>query len=280
MLISRPLQKSYCQNKQQEQNISQIICFNFIFKSVDAVEVICIINSLDAKKGSGPYSIPGDVLKALKANLCHPLKSIINMSFATGIYPDQLKTAKVIPIFKKGDKLLVSNYRPISLLSNINKIFEKLVYSRLYSFLELHNCIYELQFGFRARHSTQHALASLTEMVRQALDGGNFACGIFVDFQKAFDTVDHSILLKKLEHYGVRGIANNWFRSYLTNRTQYVSINGFDSSLQVMKYGVPQGSVLGPLLFLIYIKGQVRPIETPVHLVVLLFSNSMLFTRT
>ncbi len=109
--------------------------------------------------------------------------------FATGVYPDQLKVAKVIPIFKEGDKLLVSNYRPISLLSNINKIFEKLVYSRLYSFLELHNCIYELQFGFRARHSTQHALASLTELVRLARDEGSFTCGIFLDFVKAFDAV-------------------------------------------------------------------------------------------
>ena len=171
----------------------------------------------------------------------------------TGVYPDQLKTAKVIPVFKKGDKLLVSNYRPISLLSNLNKIYEKIVYKRLYSFLNIHNCIYELQFGFRAGHSTNHALISLTEKVRVALDTGNFACGIFVDFQKAFDTVDHEILLKKLEHYGVRHTANKWFRSYLTNRTQYVSINGFDSTLQLMKYGVPQGSVLGPLLFLIYI---------------------------
>ena len=182
------------------------------------------------------------------------MKEIINMSFATGVYPDKLKIAKVIPIFKnKGDQLIVSNYRPISLLSNINKIFEKLVYSRMYSFLNLHNCIFELQFGFRAKHSTNHALFSLTEMIREALDNSNFACGIFIDLQKAFDTVDHHILLNKLDHYGIRGLANNWFKSYLSNRQQFVSINGFNSKKQTMKYGVPQGSVLGPLLFLIYI---------------------------
>ena len=166
----------------------------------------------------------------------------------------KLKISRVSPTFKnKGDPLDFSNYRPISLLSNINKIFEKLVYSRLYSFLNLHNSIYDLQFGFRAKHPTNHALISLTENIREALDSGKFACGIFIDLQKAFDTVDHKILLKKLEHYGIIGLANDWFCSYLTNRQQFVSINGFDSKSKVMKYGVPQGSVLGPLLFLIYI---------------------------
>ena len=176
------------------------------------------------------------------------------MSFETGTYPHNLKIAKVNPIFKnKGDPLQFENYRPISLLSNINKIFEKLVYKRLYSFLNKYNCIYDLQFGFRAKHSTNYALISLTELVREALDSGKFACGIFVDLQKAFDTVDHEILLKKLDYYGIRGLANGWFRSYLTDRHQFTSINGYDSNQNLMKYGVPQGSVLGPLLFLIYI---------------------------
>ena len=123
----------------------------------------------------------------------------------------------------------------------------------MYTFLNLHNCIYELQFGFRSKHSSNHALLSLTEMIREALDSGKLACGIFFDLQKAFDTVDHQILLKKLEHYGIIGRANDWFSSYLSNRQQFVSINGYKSKSQVMKYGVPRGSILGPLLFLIYI---------------------------
>ena len=128
-----------------------------------------------------------------------------------------------------------------------------MMYSRLYNFFEFHNCIYKNQFGFRTNHSTFHALVSITEDIRQALDNNSFACGIFIDLQNAFDTVDHNILLKKLEQYGVRGLANDWFHSYLLNRKQYVSINGFDSNMHNMKFGVPQGSVLGPLLFLIYI---------------------------
>ena len=227
---------------------------NFLFRSADVKEIILIIDSLINSKATGPYSIPTEILKLIKQNICYPLKEIINISFATGTYPDKLKLAKVIPIFKlKGDALLVSNYRPISLLSNINKIFEKLVYSRVYSFLNLYNCIYELQFGFRAKHSTNNALFSLTETVREALDNSNFACGIFIDLQKAFDTVDHEILLKKLEYYGIKGVANKWFNSYLSNRHQFVTINGFDSTKSPMNFGVPQGSVLGPLLFLIYI---------------------------
>ena len=127
------------------------------------------------------------------------------------------------------------------------------MYTRLYNFLDIHNCIYNLQFGFREKHSTNHALFSITEKIREALDNNNFACGIFIDLQKAFDTVDHNILLQKLNHYGIRGVANDWFNSYLSNRSQFVSIYGFKSKTKNISIGVPQGSLLGPLLFLIYI---------------------------
>ena len=241
-------------NTDFKKYLSERVESNFVMHSADSEEILRIILSLNNSKASGPNSIPTEILKLLGPNFCFPLREIINISFATGVYPERLKLAEIVAVFKqKGDPRHVNNYRPISLLSNINKIFEKLVYSRLYSFLELHECIYELQFGFRSKHSTNHALTSLTETIRDALDNSNFACGIFVDFQKAFDTVDHNILVSKLEHYGVRGRANDWFKSYLSNRYQYVSVNGFHSKKESMKYGVPQGSVLGPLLFLIYI---------------------------
>ena len=147
----------------------------------------------------------------------------------------------------------VSNYRPISLLSNIEKIYEKVMYSRLIAFLDSHNLIYARQFGFRKGHSTVHALIDITERIRKCLDKGEFAGGVFVDLQKAFDTVDHKILLSKLEHYGIRGCCNDWFRSYLSERLQFVTICNSNSSSRQISHGVPQGSTLGPLLFLIYI---------------------------
>ena len=139
------------------------------------------------------------------------------------------------------------------MLSNIEKILEKLMYKRLYAFLDYNNIIYDLQFGFRQQYSTSHAFINITENIRKALDDGNIGCGVFVDLQKAFDTVDNQTLLAKLNHYGIRGVSNDWFKSYLSNHNQYVSINGYESGLAAINCGVPQGSVLGPLLFLLYI---------------------------
>ena len=204
-------------------------------------------------KGTGPNSLPTKVLLMLKDEIAHPLSIIFNISLKTGTFPNILKLAETIPIYKKGSKMDTCNYRPISLLSNINKLFEKMMYNRVFTFLEANKCIYNLQFGFRSKHSTNHALIEITEKIRCALDNHESACGVFIDLQKAFDTVNHDILVDKLMHYGIRGVANSWFKSYLTERTQYVSIDGYKSNKSPMQHGVPQGSVLGPLLFLVYI---------------------------
>ena len=161
--------------------------------------------------------------------------------------------AKVAPIFKSETRLLWNNYRPISLLSSIGKIIEKLMHKRLDFFLEQYNCYYPFQFGFRLNYSTNSALMSIVENIRTQLDNGEFAAGVFVDLRKAFDTVDHRILIQKLEHYGVRGISKKWFSSYLANRKQFASIGNCNSTTKTILIGVPQGLVLGPLPFLMYI---------------------------
>ena len=212
-----------------------------------------IIFSLNSNKASGLNSIPYIVLFLLKYEISKQLADLFNLSFMTGVAPSVLKTAKVVPAFKKYSKLNYSNYRPISLLSNIEKILKKLMHKRLYAFLDYNNIIYDLQLGFRQQYSTSHVLINITENIRKALDDGNIGCGVFVDMQKAFDTIDHQILLAKLSHYGVRGVSNDWFKSHLSNHNQYVSINGYESGLAAINCVVPQGSALRHPSILLYI---------------------------
>ena len=204
-----------------------------------SLEISDIISALKSGKSLGPNSIPMKILKSLSSLISSPLSQVISESFQSGIFPDKMKFAKVIPLFKKGCPLTTSNYRPISLLSVFSKITEKVMYERLYRFLEKHEILYSLQFGFHASHSFNYALVILTEAIKNSLDNRKFGCGIFIDLQKAFDTVNHHILLMKLEHYGIRGTTLNWFESYLSDRKQCVSVNGFYSCYLSVTCGVP-----------------------------------------
>ena len=166
-----------------------------------------LLQSLDINKSLGPNSLPVHIFKICKVFLSTCLIEIANLSFRTGIFPELCKVAKVIPIFKKENPLLCQNYRPISLLPIYSKIFdfEKLLYTRMYSFLEKNKLLNNNQFGFRLNHSTSHALINLTETITRQIDGKKLVAGVFIDLEKAFDTVNHSILCNKLNQYGFKG---------------------------------------------------------------------------
>ena len=200
------------------------------FRATNELEVTSIINSLNARKAFGPASIPTNFLKLFKDELSKPISLLANISLHMSMFPNILKTANVTPIFKNDDDALHNNYRPISLLSNVSKIFEKIIHARLSVFLSTNNILYEKQFGFRNKHSTNHALIKITEKIKQGCGSGKFVCGVFLDFQKAFDTVNHDIFLKKLEHYGIHDKSNKWLRSFLEGRKQHTTINKTRSS--------------------------------------------------
>ncbi len=192
-------------------------------------------------------------LKRIVLNIFSPLKHVIALSLSTGSVPTQFKIAKIVPIFKSGEKNNMDNYRPISLLSNFSKICEKVVANRLVLFLETNDLLTANQFGFRKKHSTIHPMVQFTNFISNALNKKEHAIALFCDLRKAFDTVDHDILIKKLKKIGIKGTALLWFTDYLKNRMQFVNLNGKTSSLLSILLGVPQGSILGPILFLLYI---------------------------
>ena len=229
------------------------ICFNLKAEPLTHSEVCDAIDSLQKKKTLDMFGLSVSFISKFALTLSKPLKHIFSLSFNQGIVPQQLKVAKVIPIFKNGSQTSMDNYRPISLLCVFSKILEKIMLNRLSTFLENNNILCPEQFGFRKSHSTIHPLTLFINQISESLNKKEHAIAIFCDLKKAFDTVDFEILLTKLHNIGARGTELLWFQDYLCNRKQYVSINGANSYLRKILFGVPQGSILGPLLFLIYI---------------------------
>ena len=195
-------------------------------------------------------------MKLLVSNkdvVSHVICDLINQSMDQCVFPDSLKLAKIIPVHKRGDWRTPSHFRPISILPYLSKIFEKIVYNRLIDHFSINNILTPLQFGFRKNVSTLDAIVHFTELIYNSLNNKESCLNILIDFSKAFDTVNHEILLRKLECYGVRGSALLWVASYLKDRRQFLSIGGKVSETKTTNISIPQGSILGPLFFLVYV---------------------------
>ena len=226
---------------------------NSIFlPDVTIEEINEIITSL--KNGAAGWDeFTPQIIKEIRSLISFPLVHICNLSLQQGIFPDELKIANVLPLFKACDPCVFNNYCPVSLLCVLSKVYEKVMYNRIIAFLENFDILFENQFGLRKLHSSYMDLMVLTDKLIRSLENGECVIGVYLDFSKAFDTVDHEMLLSKLPHYGIKGNCLNWFQSYLFYRKQFVTYNGVSSPVNRITCGVPQGSILGPLLFLLYI---------------------------
>ena len=225
----------------------------FHFNLVNKINVLQLINKLKNKTSYGHDSVSNKLLKLSKDILVKPLTLLINQTLSSGIFPSQLKISRVKPLFKSGDKSKFSNYRPISLLPSLSKIFEYAIFNQLFDYFTRNKLFCVQQYGFRAGHSTELAALRFVDQLVKQMDKKNVPISIFIDLSKAFDTLDHRILLSKLDHYGICGNEHALFTNYLSDRHQYVEYNDTISATNSISTGVPQGSILGPLLFLIYI---------------------------
>ncbi len=223
----------------------------FNFQKTNEEEILKIITAMKPKISTGHDNMSNYILKIIKYEICKPITHIINHAIQNDSFPQKWKIAKVIPLYKgKGSKEDLSNYRPISLLPTFSKIIEKILDKQLREFLEGNNILYSNQFGFRKGHQTTHIIMAAQDFIIEAGKNNEKIIGIFMDLKKAFDSVDHNILLNKLAKYGIH---TKLLKSYLTNRMQYTVIDNYKSKKHTIKFGVPQGSILGPLLFTIFI---------------------------
>ena len=203
--------------------------YNFSFKTVSENDVLKSLNSIKAKSSSGEDGLSTKFIKSIKQEIYQPLTSLVDQMFTTNIFPDQLKIAKVIPLYKKEDPSLLSNYRPVSILPALSKVFEKLIHTKLYNYFESNGILHSHQYGFRKHHSTELASAHVVNTVPTNMDNGFKTIAIFTDLSKVFDTINHEILIDKLKHYGLTDSALNLIKSYLTSRKRFVSFNGMKS---------------------------------------------------
>ena len=230
---------------------------SIFFMPTSCVEIERLISKLPNKKSSGFDNIHNIILKSIQSVISEKLASLFNESMLSGTFPEQMKLAVVVPLYKSKEIYLTSNYRPISLLITLSKILEKVIYKRTYQFLNQSNQFYNSQYGFRSHHSCEHAITELVGNILKNKENGKTTISLFLDLSKAFDSLQHETLLKKLEIYGIRGIALKWFTSYLENRTmrakcRTVMLNSELSQVFKTDFGTPQGSCLGPLLFIIF----------------------------
>lgn len=225
----------------------------FSYTCILPEEVLTELLKLNIHKSSGLDGISPNILKMSATVIYESLTHIFNLSLCTGNFPSKLKLARVTPLYKSGDIADMNNYRPISVLPSLSKLFEKIVYAQIYEYLIKYKLIHPNQSGFRSKHSCVTALTKIVDHILKEMDQGNYTGVLFLDFKKAFDMVNHTILLSKLKVYKLDDLSLNWFRSYLSERSQKVIINNYESSAQNIRYGIPQGSILGPLLFLLYI---------------------------